>query len=103
LQEEVVSFYEAVIRKNMGLPIIERNHRKDWEFLFTMKQNEMFIFPDEKTGFDPNNIDLLDPTNRSEISRHLFRVQKFSNRDYWFRHHLETTLNSSSQLSGITF
>src|SRR5690606_26709295 len=33
LQEEVVSFYEAVIRKNHGQPIIKKNHEKGWEFL----------------------------------------------------------------------
>ena len=38
LQEEVVSFYEAVHRVNAGLPIINKN-KNGWDFLFTMKQN----------------------------------------------------------------
>jgi CRISPR-associated endonuclease Csn1 len=37
LQEEVVSFYEAVARKNAGEPIIKKEHEKGWEFLFSMK------------------------------------------------------------------
>src|SRR5690606_991058 len=49
LQENVVSFFEAVIRVNQGLPIIDKtyNQHLGWQFLFTMKQNEMFVFPNE--------------------------------------------------------
>src|SRR5690606_28091160 len=67
LQEEVVSFYEAVIRKNHGQPIIKKNHEKGWEFLFTMKQNEMFVFP--SNDFDPLELDLFDTNNKDEISK----------------------------------
>ena len=132
LQERVVSFYEAVIRVNLGLPIIFKDPKmiidkvlenditepiilenlpeKDWEFLFTMKQNEMFVFPNEETGFNPAEIDLKDPANKHLISPNLFRVQtlsivKYGNntiRDFMFRHHLETTLNSIKELKGIT-
>src|SRR5690606_27656305 len=70
---------------------------------FTLKQNEMFVFPDEKTGFDPSEIDLLDPENRALISPNLFRVQKFATKDYWFRHHLETTLTAKSEMSSIVY
>lgn len=107
LQEEVVSFYEAVIRKNQGLPVIKKNHEKGWEFLFTMKQNEMFIFPSEE--FDPNDIDLFDPKNRTLISKRLFRVQKISTKNYVFTHHLETKAVGSDDfkykkmLSDITY
>ncbi|MDT0644076.1 type II CRISPR RNA-guided endonuclease Cas9 [Zunongwangia sp. F363] len=101
LQEEVVSFYEAVIRKNQGLTIIQKEHPKGWKFLFTMKQNEMFVFPSE--DFNPEEIDLLDPDNKSEISKHLFRVQKFGTKDYWFRHHLETQLKDENSLRNVTY
>jgi len=103
LKEEVVSFFEAVVRRNTGLPIIERDHPMGWEFLFTMKQNEMFVFPDESSGFDPAEIDLKDPVNRAVISPHLFRVQKFATRDYWFRHHLETLIENKKELSDILY
>ena len=63
-----------------------------WEFLFTMKQNEMFIFPAD--DFDPNEIDLLNPENAEIISRNLYRVQKISTKYYTFRHHLETTVTN---------
>ncbi len=101
LQEEVVSFYEAVTRKNSGLPIVNKNHEKGWEFLFTMKQNELFVFPSEE--FDPSEIDLLDPKNKPEISKHLFRVQKFTIRDYFFRHHIETDVVQNNTLKGVAW
>ncbi len=90
LQEKVVSFYEAVARVNSGLSIIDKVFNKDkcWRFLFTMKQNEMCVFPTQE--FNPNEIDLLDGKNVSIISKHLFRVQKISSKDYLFSHHLET-------------
>jgi CRISPR-associated endonuclease Csn1 len=111
LQEEVVSFYEAVTRKNIGLPIINKQHEKGWQFLFTMKQNEMFVFPNEKIGFNPHEIDLLKPENNALISKNLFRVQKFSLiyygnsavRDYVFRHHLETQLLDLKATKDITW
>lgn len=94
LQEVLVSFIEATTRAICGDPIIDRNYKSDegWEFLFTMKQNEMFVFPNKETGFDPKEIDLLDSSNYSVISPNLFRVQKLSSKYYVFRHHLETMI-----------
>lgn len=105
LQEVVVSFYEATIRANQKLPIIDKTYKQSegWRFLFTMKQNEYFVFPNPKTGFDPLDIDLKNPDNYAEISPNLFRVQKFSNKDYFFRHHLETVLNDANILIDITY
>jgi CRISPR-associated endonuclease Csn1 len=93
-QESVISFYEAVERANQGLPIIDKlfNNHLGWEFLFTMKQNEMFIFPAD--DFEPSEIDLLNPENAGVISKNLFRVQKISTNYYTFRHHLETTVTN---------
>lgn len=105
LQENVVSFYEAVTRANLGLPIIDREYKasEGWTFLFTMKQNEYFVFPNVKSGFNPEQIDLMNPDNYSLISPNLFRVQKFTIRDYFFRHHLETTVENNNSLKGITW
>ena len=74
-----------------------------WQFLFTMKQNEFFVFPNETTGFDPAEIDLLDPENKNEISSNLFRVQKIATRDYSFRHHLETNVENINELKDVTW
>ncbi|AXG70022.1 CRISPR-associated endonuclease Cas9 [Kordia sp. SMS9] len=111
LHDEVVSFYEAVSRVNLGIPIIDEslNSHLGWKFLFTMKQNEMFVFPSDE--FNPKEVDLENPKNNKFISKHLFRVQKFSKvtygnsavRDYVFRHHLETELIDKKELKGIAY
>jgi len=105
LQEYVVSFYEAVARVNHHLPIIDKNLNQHlgWEFLFTMKQNEMFVFPSE--DFNPNDIDLMDEKNAHLVSKHLFRVQKISSllSGIWFRHHLESKVEVNKILKGETY
>lgn len=108
LQDVAVSFYEATTRKALGIPVVDTDyHSSDgWRFLFSMKQNEYFIFPDIEHGFDPNAIDIFDPKNRAEISKHLYRVQKMSltsQRHYVFRHHLETTVDENSNLKDFAF
>src|SRR5690554_1084568 len=105
LQENVVSFFEAVERVNQGLPIIDKtyNQHLGWKFLFTMKQNEIFVFPNEQTGFNPNEIDLLAPENKKLISPNLFRVQKLATKNYMFRYHLETNVEDKKELVGKAF
>jgi len=113
LQENVIPFFEAVERVNQGIPIIDKtlNAHLGWQFLFTMKQNEYFVFPNEQTGFNPHDIDLLDAKNYKLISPNLFRVQtisvvKYGNntiRDFKFRHHIETLLEDKKELQGITY
>ena len=100
LQEHLVSFFEATARLSMGLPAVDKEYKQSegWTFLFTMKQNEYFVFPNKETGFDPNAIDLMNPDNYQDISKNLYRVQKFSTKYYVFRHHLETTLNDDKSL-----
>ena len=101
LQEEVVSFYDAVVRRNLGFSVINKNHEMGWDFLFSMKQNEFFIFPSE--SFNPHEMDLLNPDNYHLISPNMFRVQKFTIRDYFFRHHLETSVEDKKELKDISF
>lgn len=117
LEEKVVSFFEATIRANNGEPIIDKTYNQDkgWQFLFSMKQNEYFVFPRYETTkdvngkevtiktFDPKDIDLLNPNNYSLISPNLFRVQKLTSKDYFFRHHLETKVEDNNKLKTITW
>jgi CRISPR-associated endonuclease Csn1 len=105
LQENVVSFFEATERVNQSLPVINKEFKKKegWEFLFSMKQNEYFVFPNAETGFNPNEVDLLDPEKYCLISPNLFRVQKVATKNYFFRHHLETDVKERKELSGIAF
>lgn len=109
LQDVAVSFLEATTRKSLGQPVVDTdfNASLGWKFLFSMKQNEYFVFPDIEHGFDPTAIDLFDPKNRAEISKRLYRVQKLSlsesGRKYFFRHHLETSVDEIKELKDITF
>lgn len=104
-QEQVVTLLEALARKTAGLPVVDKDFHKDlgWKFVFSLKLNEMFVFPNPKTGFIPADVDLMDPANYAQISPNLFRVQKLSCRDYWFRHHLETALDSVPELRDVTW
>jgi CRISPR-associated endonuclease Csn1 len=105
LQERVVSLFDAVKLVNSGLPVIDKQYNQGigWQFLFTMKQNEYFVFPNEKTGFDPKEIDLLDPNNNKLISPNLFRVQKIATKNYFFRHHLETSVEEKKELRDFAY
>lgn len=113
LDENIVSFYEATARAMLHLPIIDKDYKKDegWQFLFTMKQNEYFVFPryneDGKMIFNPldyNEEWYKNPESYATISPNLFRVQKFSFKNYVFRHHLESTIDLSDyNLRGITW
>lgn len=113
LDEKIVSFYEATSRAMQHLPVIDKTYKQSegWQFLFTMKQNEYFVFPrydaDGNMTFNPLEHDeawFKNPENYAEISLNLFRVQKFSYKNYVFRHHLETTIDMSSyNLRGITW
>jgi CRISPR-associated endonuclease Csn1 len=111
LQDDVVSFFDATERVSQGLTPINYHKNDGWVFLFSMKQNEYFVFPNTVTGFYPNEVDLLDNSNYALISPNLYRVQKFSKvvygntavRDYVFRHHLETSINDKKELKEITY
>ncbi len=111
LQDRVVSLFEAVQLANAGEPVISKDYNQGlgWQFLFTMKQNEYFVFPNKNTGFDPKGIDLLDINNKKLISPNLFRVQKISTKNYVFNNHLETKaidgdiLKNKKELSGILY
>lgn len=112
LDENIVSFYEATSRAMLGIPIINKDYKREegWQFLFTMKQNEYFVFPryDEEGAmvFNPLDYDeawYKNPDNHATISQNLFRVQKITTKDYVFRHHLETMVQDNSTLKGITW
>ena len=103
--EHVVSFYEATASALLGLPIVDKEYHSEegWKFLFSMKQNEYFVFPNEKTGFIPLETDLQNPDNYHLISPNLYRMQKFSSSFYVFRHHLETNVEEQNILRDTTW
>lgn len=117
LQEQVVSVFKVTERVMQGLPIIDKQYKADegWQFLFTMKQNEYFVFPRYETRindageeervcvFDPSEIDLMNPMNNELVSQNLYRMQKMSSLNYMFRHHLETNVEEVKELRNITW
>ena len=112
LDENIVSFYMATIRAMLGHPIIDKEYKREegWQFLFTMKQNEYFVFPryDEQGNliFNPLDFDEVwykNPENYALISPNLYRVQKMATKDYYFRHHLETIVDENALLRDITW
>ena len=112
LEEIIVSFFEASSRAVLGIPVVDKEYKREegWQFLFTMKQNEYFVFPkyDEQgnLAFNPMDYDeawYKNPENYATISPNLFRVQKMATKDYYFRHHLETVVDEKTPLRNITW
>ena len=103
LHEVVVSFFDAVESGIHGKPIIDRtlNADKGWRFMFSLQQNDCFVFPDK--GFDPLAIDLTARENYALISPHIFKVQTISKGDYRFRHHHDATKDFNSRLKNLTW
>lgn len=110
--EYVCSFWHAVERKKYGLPVVIKNSSEVWdkiqmqpddtypesfleklpevhlELELSMQQNEMFVLgltkEDIKTAIDTDDY--------KTISNNLYRMQKLTEKDYVFRHHLETQI-----------
>ena len=110
LQEHIVTFWHAVERKKYGLPTIITDVAKAWEcvtdampeafqeqlpksakwrFKFSMQQNEMFILGMNEELYQ----EAMRNENYALLSKYLYRVQSISQKDYFFRHHLETTVD----------
>lgn len=104
-QEHVVSFFEANERVQQGLPIVDKDFNKHlgWRFLFTMKRNEYFVVPDEQSSFNPSECDLKAPQYAAIVAKYLYRVQKVTTKDYYFRHHYETTVQEDSSMQNTTW
>jgi CRISPR-associated endonuclease Csn1 len=93
LEEDVVTFWDAFLRKKNGEDVIQRKPTDGRKFLFSMQVNEMFVF-----NLDPNQINITDPKNYPIVSKNLYRVQKLSTMAYCFRHQLATTINDDDDM-----
>ena len=96
-KDRIVSFWEAVSSCLVNLytngsiyPVIDRSDKDDLRFLFSMQINDLFVF-----DLNPEEVNFFDPANRALLSKNMFRVQKMSKGDYWFRHQYETTIQKS--------
>lgn len=99
LDDRVISLFNAVGKAKNNIETkgksgriidmntcIYDNEGKEYKPLMSIKENDLFYFGTELKTRE----DFLNPRNNNKISKHLFRVQKISKGDYWFRHHLET-------------
>jgi len=85
LKEEVITFWTVVERKRTGdsvykLPI------DGVEIVATMHINDMFLL-----GLNEDEINWENP-DYTVLNEHLYRVQKLTSRDYFFRKHKSSTI-----------
>ena len=110
LQEHIATFWHAVERKKYGLPVIitdpaaawdavtdkmpesflrQLPPSAKWKFKYSMQQNEMFVM-----GMDEESYRYaMDNGDYALLCKYLYRVQKLTHNNYYFRHHIETTVD----------
>lgn len=109
LHEHIVTFWHAVERKKMGIPIIINDTDKALEALpdgasdsfleqlpephlrlrLSMQQNEMFVLGLTDEEFE----DALSARDFKTLGAHLYRVQKLKKGDNYFRLQIETSVD----------
>lgn len=118
LEESIVTFWDAVDRARYGIPLVIMHPREvieqvllrgdvpesvlrllppsDWVFVDSLQQDEMVVI-----GLSDKELQrALEVQDYHKLSEHLYRVQKMSSRDYWFRYHLETSVADDKNTSG---
>ena len=90
LSQGIISFWEVVHRKKHGELLYQSTGEK-LSLKETLEANDMFLLGLNDEEIFDNKFD------SKYLSKHLFRVQKISNGDYSFRHHLASTLTDSNQ------
>jgi CRISPR-associated endonuclease Csn1 len=88
--------WEVITESGTGISeeFLQNLPAPNWQFVMSMQQNEMFLL-------NPNKEELSDAVRSNDltkISYSLYRVQKIAERDYNFRHHLETQVNDDENL-----
>ncbi len=114
--EHLCTFWHAVERKKFLMPVViksptevwdkimtsnneypeaflERLPQQGWKFVMEMQQNKMFLMNMAAEAID----EAIRNNNITELSNHLYRVQKLTSKDYYFRHHTETQVGESSK------
>ena len=118
LVESIVTFWDAVDRARYGIPLVITHPREvmeqvlqrgdipesvlsllppsDWVFVDSLQQDEMVII-----GLSDEELQrALEVQDYHKLSKHLYRVQAISSRDYYFRYHLETSVSDMRNSSG---
>ena len=118
LQESVVTFWHAVERKKYKLPVIIKEPSlveqmiaglnvsdefksqlptPDWTFEESLQENEMFILGMDEEAYQK----AVAGKDYATLNKYLYRVQKISKSNYYFRFHLETMLDDSAAAKNI--
>lgn len=118
LVESIVTFWDAVDRARYAIPLVITHPREvmeqvlqrgdvpesvlsllppsDWVFVDSLQQDEMVII-----GLSDEELQrALETQDYRKLSEHLYRVQKMSSKDYYFRYHLETSVADDKNTSG---
>ena len=94
LQEDIVTFWTAIERKKQGQPIVQLPaEHKDGEIITTLEKNDMFLL----------SLSAQDSLKEIDLTKHLYRCQKLSSGDYWFRKHTSSTVTDSHYVSIKSF
>jgi CRISPR-associated endonuclease Csn1 len=86
LKEEVLTFWTVVERKRKAYPVYQMP-LDGKEIVTTLHINDMFLL-----GLNDDEINWEKPNNKV-LKEHLYRVQKFTSYDYYFRKHIESNLD----------
>lgn len=84
LREDCVTFWDVVERTQQGQPIIAPTGGDGSKLTATLQANDMFLI-----GWD-GDLDVVSDVPYERLSSCLYRVQKLSSKDYWFRHHTDS-------------
>jgi len=89
LKESIVTFWEVVQRQNRNESPYQLPDDGQ-EIITVMEINDMFLM-----GVDKNTP--IENMCINELSKYLYRIQKLSSGDYFFRHHLASTINNQNE------
>jgi CRISPR-associated endonuclease Csn1 len=121
-QEHLCNFWHAVERKKYNIPVIIENPDKiwdeilenpdsypqdflnklpdpSWHLVLSFQANEMFVLGLSNEEFDQYFVD----KNYAILSNHLYRVQKLSTNQYFFRKQNDTSSDLSSLYRKIEY
>ena len=90
LNEEVVTFWTVVERKRLNQPVFQLPIDGK-EMVTTMQINDMFLL-----GLNEEEINWENP-NYEVLKEHLYRVQKLSSNDYFFRFHNASSIDNKNE------
>ncbi|MFZ1496435.1 MAG: type II CRISPR RNA-guided endonuclease Cas9, partial [Saprospiraceae bacterium] len=95
--ERVVTFWDAVERMKQGIEVVQTEDPEFGKLVLSMQQNEMFVFDMTVTELQE-----AIKSNHKKIGKNLYRVQKISKTDYYFRQHIATHINNNNQMKRIS-